>query len=75
METTSNKKTLWIVIAVVIIVLLAWWALSSKKAIAPVNENTATTADIHSQLSGLNDTDLNAEFQSVDADSAALSTK
>jgi len=79
METTSSKKTLWIMIGVVALALIIWWMLAPKPAASPVlNENTASTettsdvASIGAQLKGLNETDMNAELQDVTQDTSKL---
>lgn len=79
MENNSNKNVLWIILGVVALGLLIWWMMTPKAEVSPViNDTTASTqdssgtADISAQLNGLNDADLNAEFNDVTQDVSKL---
>lgn len=80
MENGSNKKILWIIVGIVVLGLLIWWAMMPKAEVSPViNDTTATTeegagstASISSELNGLNEADMNAEFKDVNQDVSKL---
>lgn len=66
-----NKK--WMIgIVVVVIVVLAWWMMRAEKAAAPTDDmadSGGVTATVYDQqLSGLDEVDMQAEFQGVDSD-------
>ncbi len=71
------KKLIWLIV-IVAVVAGAWYLMSGK---APVNTDTATQQDAQqitaeasaiSNLPGLDDASLNAEFKQIDADSKSL---
>ncbi len=62
-----NKKII-IGVVVVAVVVLAWWMFASKPATAPVDQNETTSdTSYNEELDGLNQADLNAEFQVTDS--------
>ncbi len=61
------SKKIWIGIIVVVIALLLWWIFASNQATAPT-ETTGGETTYSQELDGLNEVDLNAEFQAADAD-------
>ena len=64
-----NKKVV-IGIVVVVMVVLVWWMLAAKKAAAPTGEVavTETPTEYDQALSGLDEANIDAEFQGIDAD-------
>lgn len=78
MDTNSGSKKIWLVIGAIVIIALAWWMMSTKKTQAPVVSDTTAmnsptvTDEFSAELDGLQSADLNAEFQSVTADTNTL---
>ena len=79
MDTNSGNKKIWVIVGIIVIVALAWWMLSKQQVGAPtVSDTTASdqdaggTANISGELNGLQDADLNAEFQDVNSDTSQL---
>lgn len=65
-----NKK-IWIGIVVVVVAVLLWWMFAGNQATAPT-ETTGGETTYSQELDGLNEVDLNAEFQATDADLQTL---
>ncbi len=67
------KKNILIVLALVVVIGLAWWAMSTDQVTAPTATVPAdSTAQIQSDLQGLDTGSLDQEFQGIDQDISAL---
>jgi hypothetical protein len=63
-----NKKT-WIAVIIVALVVLVWWMVSADRAAAPADDLSVVAggeAGYSQELDGLQESDLNAEFQASD---------
>lgn len=65
-----NKKVI-ISVVILVVAVLAWWLFASKPVSAPVDTMPAV-GEFSQDLSGLDQVDLEADLQSLDADLKAL---
>lgn len=66
------NKNVIIGIVVLVVAVLAWWLFASKPATAPTTETLPAAGEFTQELSGLDQVDLEADLQSLDADLKAL---
>lgn len=78
LERQKGAGLVWVIVVVIVILLLVWWIFGGGSApttpddTAEVQIQDTETANIASDLDGLDTMDLEAEFSDIEADLQAL---